>query len=130
MTVSLASTFGSYLHGTPIVPPWEFAVNRQVYYGTLGELSMYSKVHGRNITIPFHLHGFATHVLLQTEIASITSRMGETGTLTVDLGGGDSSTYPYCTFEGMDQEENPWLDASGTNGWQVRGTLKFRQRGQ
>lgn len=130
MTVTLNTSFGSHIHGTPNVSAWEFPVSRQVFFGTLGEYALYGKASGRWILIPWHMTGYTTLANLQAALNTLAGRLAETGTLTVDLGGGDSTAFNTCTFEGFEPDENPWKDGSGVNGWQVRGNLRFRQKGQ
>ena len=128
MTISIASyTFGSTLHGTPVVPPWDFTRVSQKFFGVVGEQNLYGKFNSRYIMIPYTLIGHASHLLLQTEIASIVVQIGTAGSLVFNLGGGDSTTFTQCIFEGFEPSENPWRDGSGVNGWQVTGQLKFRQ---
>jgi len=119
--------FGTYIHGTANVPPWEFSVARQRVFGIAGEQTLYGQAHARFITIPYHLYGYSSHANLQTAIASLAADAGTSGTLTVDLGGGDSISFTTIAFEGFEPSEEPWKDGAGVNGWQVRGSLKFRQ---
>ena len=128
MTISIGSfTFASTLFGAPIVPPWEFSRTAQTFFGLIGEQNLFGKFHHRYITIPYHLTGYSTHLLLQTQVAVLAVAIGTTGTLTYDLGGGDSVTFTNCIFEGFEPSENPWKDGSGVNGWQQTGQLKIRQ---
>lgn len=119
--------FGTYIHGTMNVPPWEFSVARQRVFGVAGEQTLYGQAHARNITIPYHLYGYSTHAALQLQIGSLSTEATTSGTLVVDLGGGDSYSFTNVSFEGFEPSEEPWKDGAGVNGWQVRGTLKFRQ---
>lgn len=131
MTISIGSTsFGANIHGTPSVPPWEYDRTLQSFFGITGELMMLGAAKGRQITIMLQLTGYSSHYLLQTAVAEMAALLGAFGTLEVDLGGGDVSTFPLCTFEGFFPEEDPWRDGSGANGWQQRGQLRFRQAGQ
>jgi hypothetical protein len=130
MAITHAGTsFGSHIHGTPRVEPWEFDETRQHFFGLIGEYKILGKVKGREIAIPFHLTGYATHLLLQTGIQEFAILQGTTGTLSVEIGS-STSTYDDTTFYGFFPIEDPWLDGSGVNGWQQRGNLKFRQKGQ
>lgn len=122
-------SFGSHIHGTPRVEPWEFDETRQHFYGLVGEYKILGKVKGREINISFHLTGYADHYSLQTGVADLASLQGLTGTLSIQIA---SSTVEYAdtTFYGFSPIEDPWLDGSGVNGWQQRGNLKFRQKGK
>jgi hypothetical protein len=128
MTISISTyTFSSTLFGAPTVPPWEFTRVSQTFFGVIGEQNLYGRFNHRYITIPYTLTGYSTHVLLQTEIAAIVVQIGTAGSLVYDLGGGDSTTFTQCIFEGFMPSEEPWKDGSGVNGWQQTGQLKFRQ---
>lgn len=129
MTISINGTefTSTSLHGVPTVPPWEFADKTQQFFGVVGEYHLTGKASGRWITIPFELTGLASHYLLQQEVATLASLIGTNGDLIIDLGGGDSTTYTQCRFDGWSPDEPPWKDGSGVNDWQQRGVLKFRQ---
>ncbi len=120
--------FNSTLHGTPVVPPWEFQRSSQTFFGVPGEYQLLGAANFRNITIKYEMTGHATHLNLQAGIAQFAIILGFTGTLEVDLGGIDVSSFDNCTFDGFFPEEPPWYDGSGVNGWQCRGELRFRQK--
>lgn len=130
MSITLNSyTFESPgIHGTPIVKPWEVGKVVQRFFGVTGEQQLTGARHAKEITITVHYYGYATLVLINADIATISGYQETlTGTLTIDLGGGDSSSYTNCIFQGYEPDEQPWLDGSGVNGWQQRGTLRFKQ---
>lgn len=128
MSISIASTtFASTYYGTPHAPEFDFSRSSQVFFGLAGEYNLYGQAHSRTITIPYYLTGFSTQLALQQARAVLTVAVGTYGTLTYDLGGGDSTPFTFCTFEGFQPSENPWKDGSGTNGWNQAGTLIFRQ---
>jgi len=119
--------FGTHLFGTIKAPAFEFSRVAQTFFGVVGEQNLYGKAHFRYLTCPLQLTGYATHLTLQQGVATMALWMGTTGTLTYNLGGGDSTPFTQCIFEGFEPEEEPWKDGSGVNGWNQRGTLKFRQ---
>ena len=128
MTITHNGTsYGTHLHGTAHVGPWERSESVQIFPGVVGAYTLQGKKHHRMITIPFHLTGYATHVLLLSGVVEFGTLQGVSGSLVVDLGGGDSSTFTLCTFLGFEPSEDPWKDGSGVNGWQQQGMLKFRQ---
>ena len=128
MTITIGTfNFGTHLHGTPVVPPWEFSVGTQRFAGVIGEQLLFGSLHGRIVEIDFELYGFATQQLLQVAVALMAAAIGTSGTLTVTLSGSDITTLTLCVFYGFQPAEAPWLDGSGVNGWQQRGTLIFRQ---
>jgi len=130
MTITLDSyTFEDPgIHGTPIVPQWEVGKTIQRFFGVVGQYQLTGVRHAHEITIDVHFYNYATMALLLADIATIgTKQETLTGTLTVDLGGGDSSSYTNCIFTGYEPDEPPWKDGSGQNGWQQRGKLRFRQ---
>lgn len=129
MTITLgAFSFGSgNIHGTPNLAPWDYSDTAQTFHGLLGETHLIGEAHGRDITIPFELTGYSTLTLLLSAVGTMADEYGTTGTLTIDLGGGDAPTLTNCIFNGFTPSEDPWKDGSGVNGWQQRGTLRFRQ---
>lgn len=128
MSITLGATsFGNHIHGTAQVPPWERSESIQRFPGVTGAQVLQGAKHDRIISIPFQLTGYASHLLLQTGISDLSVLQGSTGSLTVDLGGGDSVTFTQCIFVGFEPSEDPWKDGSGVNGWQQKGTLRFRQ---
>ena len=129
MTITIgAFSFGNYLHGTPVVPTWEFSRGIQRSPGVVGEQHLFGSVHGRQIVIPdFELYNIATHVLLQTQVALMSAAVGSNGDLVIDLGGGDAVTFTLCVFDNAEPLEPPWRDGSGVNGWQQKFNLHFRQ---
>jgi hypothetical protein len=131
MSITLGTiSFGTNIHGTPVVSPWEYDISLQHFPGVYGETEFRGKWRGREITIPYHLYGYGTLVLLLADVVEMSSAIGTTGTLNINLGGGDSSSFTEVTFRGFFPEENPWKDGSGVNGWNQRGMLHFRQNGQ
>lgn len=128
MTISMVSlTTGSNLHGTIQQGPWEYARASQAFFGTVGEYLLLGGARGRELSAWVQFVGYTSHSNLQAAIATLQSNIGEAGTLTVTIGS-NSTTFTNCVFEGMTPEEDPWLDGSGVNGWNLRGRLKWRQR--
>jgi hypothetical protein len=109
------------------VAPWERSEFVQRFPGVIGEYTLQGQKHSRTIAIPFELTGYSTHVTLQAAVHELGGYQGETGTLTYDLGGGDSASWTQVIFLGFDTSEDPWKDGSGVSGWHQKGTLKFRQ---
>lgn len=129
MTLTFGSlSLASEIHGTARVPPWTFQRVTQTFFGVPGEVQLLGAAESREILIPYTMTGHATHLNLQAGIAQFALALGLTGTLEIDLGGIDVSSFPDCTFDGFTPSEDPWYDASGVNGWQCAGTLKFRQK--
>lgn len=130
----MSLTLGAYdleapsIHGTPVVRPWEVSRTAQRFFGLTGEQQLTGSRHVKEITIPVHYTGYATMVLLLADLTTLaTYQESDAATLTIDLGGGDSSSFTNCIFTGFSPDESPWKDGAGVNGWQVRGTLSFRQ---
>jgi hypothetical protein len=127
MTITFGSfSFGSHIHGTPNVSPWDYSDTVQTFHGLRGETHLIGDSHGRDIVIPFELTGLSSLTNLLAAVEAMASEIGESGTLIIDLGGGDAPGYTPCIFNGFTPSEDPWRDGSGVNGWQQRGTLKFR----
>lgn len=117
---------GSELHGTIKPTAWSFSRSIQTYFGVTGAYRIHGRLHERELTCWLHPTGYATHALLQAAIESVNGAIGTSGTMTWTVGA-DSKTFTLCTFEGLELDEDPWLDGSGVNGWQAKGTLRFRQ---
>lgn len=115
------------IHGTPKPAQWDAPLSRQAWFGVQGEATLVGQNHGRGVRLTAHLTGFATLSALLTKINNLQNLRGNFGSLVVDLGGGDSTTYTKCTFETCEPTETPWLDGSGTNGWQCDIELIWRQ---
>ena len=127
MTISLGSmSTGSAMHGSIKAGVWEYQKATQSFFGLTGEYIMLGRFRGRDITTWLWPSGYASLDALQTAIDTLNNDIGVSGTMTWTFGAA-TTTYTQCLFEGFDIEEEPWLDASGVNGWQVKGTIKFRQ---
>jgi hypothetical protein len=128
MTISMTSmTTGSNLHGTMQVGPWDYARAIQSYFGTIGEYHLLGGGRGRELSAWMQFTGYASHSGLLSALTTLQGNTGEAGTVTITIGA-DSGTFTNCTFDGFTPEEDPWVDASGQNGWNLRGRLKWRQR--
>lgn len=128
MTITMTTlTTGTNLHGTMQVGPWEYARATQSFFGTVGEYYLFGGARSREISAWLQFTGYASHALLQAALATLQSNIAKTGTVTLTIGA-DSTTFTNSTFEGFTPEEDPWLDGSGINGWNLRGRLKWRQR--
>ena len=128
MTISMTTlTTGSNLHGTMQVGPWEYARATQSFFGTIGEYHLLGGARGRELSAWLQFTGYGSHSLLQSAVSTLQQNIGEAGTVTMTIGA-NSVTFTNCTFEGFTPEEDPWLDGSGVNGWNLRGRLKWRQR--
>ena len=130
MTITIgAVNTGTHLHGTIQAQPPAFDQVVQSFFGVDGEFHLIGKLHGRDLTCWLLLYGFSTHALVQTGVTLLNALILENGTLshTIDT---NTTTYDDTVFLGFTPDEDPWLDGSGVNGWQVRGTMKFRQASQ
>lgn len=117
---------GAHLHGSMKPTQWDYSRTSHQFFGVTGELHLQGRLHGRELTAWLLFSGFADHASLQTAVDSMASLAG-THASVVWADGADSKTFTNCTFNGFEPDEEPWLDASGVNGWQVLGHLKFRQ---
>lgn len=115
------------IHGIPQVGPWEVGKAIKRFFGVAGEYQLTGSAHSRSIVIPVHYTGLASLQALLADVTAVSEYQETIGTFTVDLGGGDSSSFDLCKFLGLELDEDPWKDGSGVNGWQVRGKLSFRQ---
>ena len=130
MTITIgAVNTGTHLHGTIQAQPPAFDSVVQSFFGVYGEFHLLGKTHGRDLTCWLLLYGFGTHALVQTGVTLLNALILENGTLTHTING-NATTYDDTVFLGFTPDEDPWLDGSGVNGWQVRGTMKFRQAAQ
>ena len=126
MTITLGTmTTGTELHGTIKATPWQYSRNVQTFFGVTGEFHLQGRLHGRDLTAWILPKGYASHAALHTAIESVNATIGESGTMTWT--DGVVATFANCVFNGLDLEEDPWLDGSGVNGWQALGILRFRQ---
>lgn len=123
-----AYTFESPLHGVPRGPSsWEFDIAEQQYFGVRGAQILVGQSTARTLEVDILLTGYASHAALQSAIASLATQAGLTGSVTIDLGGGDSTEYTNCFFLGYEPAAPGRLDGSGVNGWEQEGKLKWRQ---
>lgn len=129
MSVSIGGTTftTSSIHGTPIIPPWRFQRSAQGFFGVVGEYHVLGQLNAREIVLDFELTGYATLAAINSASTSINAGIGTSGTLSIDVGGGDVSSLTLCTFDGWEPSEAPWKDGSGVNGWQQKGKLHFTQ---
>jgi len=127
MSLSFAGlSFGSHPHGPITAGPWDVQKVRQQWFGVTGEAHLVGRATGRQLSTWLHLTGYASHSALATGIAALSDYLGVNGTLTITIGA-DTGTYTNVTFESFSEQEAPFLDGSGVNGWQTRLQLIFRQ---
>ena len=128
MSVTHAGTsLGLTLHGTPQPGQWQSPLVRQTWFGVRGEATLIGAQHGRQIKLMAHLSGYATLNAVLTKINALQALRGSFGSLVIDLGGGDITTYTLTLLETVKSTETPWLDGSGVNGWQCDIELIWRQ---
>ena len=126
MSIVLGSVnTGTMLHGTIKATPFNQSRTVQTFFGLRGELHLQGRPHGRDLSAWLLPYGYSTDALLQTDIANMNALIGESGTLTWTFGA-LTTTYLNCIFLGFEMDEDPWLDGSGVNGWQVMGHMQFR----
>jgi len=126
MSIVLGSVnTGTALHGTIKSTPFSQSRAVQTFFGLTGELHLHGRAHGRDLSAWVMPYGYASDALLQADIATMNELIGEFGTMTWTFNAA-TTTYLNCVFDGFELEEDPWLDGSGTNGWQVMGRIKFR----
>ena len=127
MTITLGSmSTGSALHGSIKAGAWDYARSIQTFFGLQGEYHLIGQQHGRELTAWCIPSGYAGHEELHNAIEALNAYIGIYGTLVWDVGS-DEKSFTNVVFNGFEPDEDPWLDGSGINGWQVRGTLRFRQ---
>ena len=130
MTITLGTmTTGTALHGSIKSTPWDFSQTVQTWFGVTGAAILQGRLHIRQLEAWVWPRGYANHTALQTDISVMNALVGEYGSLvwTNPADGADITTYTKCVFDGFELDEAPWQDGSGVNGWQVLGTMKFRQ---
>ena len=118
---------GTHPHGSVKVGRWDQARVTQRWFGTVGEVTFVGGKSVRELTCWMILTGYASHVALLTGMEVLNEEIGTSGTLTVTISGESDTTFSNVIFNGFEPEEDPWKDGSGVNGWQVKGTLNFRQ---
>lgn len=127
MSITLGSLdTGSALHGAIRPSVWNQSRSVQQFFGLQGEYYLLGEKHGRDLSTWCIPSGYASHEALHDAIETINDLIGVNGTMTW-TSGSDIKTFANTIFDGFETEEEPWLDGSGVNGWQVRGILKFRQ---
>jgi hypothetical protein len=127
MTITLGSVdTGTHLHGSIKADPYNFDSVVQPFFGVQGEYHLLGKLHGRELSCWLLLYGFADHNAVQAGVTALNDLILENGQLRVTVGS-NVTTGENVVFHGFVPEEDPWLDGSGVNGWQVLGTMKFRQ---
>lgn len=106
----------------------DLQMQRFQFFGLQGEAHVIGESSGVDLSCEFTLQGYNTHALLMSDVGALAGKVGKlTGTLTQTIGG-NSNTYPKCTFLGYVASEPPFLDGSGVNGWVSHGRLFWRQR--
>jgi len=113
---------GTHLHGSIKPGPYDAARVTQRWFGAVGEVIFTGKLSGRELTCWLQLTGYASHGLLHAGIVVLNDEINTSGTLDVD-----GLEFLNVVFNGFTPEEDPWLDGSGVNGWNCKGTLSFRQ---
>ena len=127
MTIVLGSlSSGAALHGTINATPWDYSRTTQKWFGVIGEYTLIGSAHGRELSAWCQPSGYASEAALQIAVQAINDFVNTNGTMTCTIGG-VTKTYPNTIFNGFEMDEDPWIDASGINGWIVLGKLKFRQ---
>lgn len=116
----------THLHGTIKPSAWDYSRNVQSFFGVTGEFHLKGRLHGRDLSAWLLPRGYASHDLLQFGIETLNGLSGTSGTMTW-TSGADIHAFTNCVFNGFEFDEDPWYDGSGVNGWQVLGTLRFRQ---
>lgn len=127
MTITMGTLSTGYaLHGSLKAGAWERSESVQTFFAVIGEYRMQGALHGRDLSTWCEPSGYANRALLQAAIDAVNSYQGDSGTVicTIDS---VSTTFANCVFQGFELEEEPWYDASGVNGWIVRGSLRWRQ---
>lgn len=119
-------TTGGALHGSIRSTPWSFTETVQTWFGVEGAAIIQGRKHIRSLEAWVLPRSYATHTLLHQDIRVMNDLIGTTGTLVWTVGA-DITQYNDCVFDGFQETEEPWYDGSGVNGWQVLGTMKFRQ---
>ncbi len=85
-------------------------------------MTLTGRMHGRDLSCWLLLTGYASHGLLHAGIVTVNDYINTSGTLDVD-----GLEFLNVIFHGFEPDEDPWYDGSGVNGWQVLGTMRFRQ---
>lgn len=123
MTITFGTlNTGSLLHGSIKAGPYDYARTTQRWFGVTGELNLLGKLHSRELSCWLILGGYSSHANLHAAVVTLSDYANQSGTLDVD-----GLQFLNVVFNGFTPDEDPWLDASGVNGWQVKGTLSFRQ---
>ncbi len=123
MTITLgAINTGTHPHGSIVASAYDAARVTQRWFGVNGEMTLTGGISGRNLSCWLLLTGYASHGLLHAGLANLQGLANTSGTLDVN-----GLEFLNCIFLGFEPEEEPWLDGSGVNGWQVKGTMRFRQ---
>lgn len=125
ITIDGNSLTGSNPHGTITAEPWEYDRVQQSFFGLTGEINLLGGLKARNLSAWLLLTGFSTHALLHAQIETVNALINTTGNLVWTVGA-DVDTHTNAVFNGLTLDEEPWLDGSGVNGWQVLGRLHFR----
>ena len=127
MTITLGGiNTGPNLHGTIGTTQYDADISRQTFFGIRGEFYLLGQKKGRDLSCWILLHAYDTHSALQNGVDVLNGWQLESGTLNWSVGG-DSKDWTNTIFLGFEADEEPWWDASGVHGWQVKGKLKFRQ---
>lgn len=123
MTITLGDIdTGTHPHGSIKAGPYDYARATQRWFGVSGEYTMTGQLSGRDLSCWLLLTGYNSHGELHAGLANLQGLANTSGTLDVD-----GLEFLNVIFNGFELEEDPWLDGSGVNGWQVKGTMKFRQ---
>lgn len=128
MTITLGPVnTGTHLHGAIQVETAEHAFTTQQWHGVNGEYPLWGGWKGTDLSCWLLLYGFASHAAVQVAIEALDSLKGSNGNLTVTVNGVADNVKQNVTFLGFEpQDDAPWYDAAGVNGWQILGTMRFR----
>lgn len=123
MTITLGTIdTGSHPHGSIRAGAYDAARVTQRWFGVNGEMTFTGGISGRELSCWLWLSGYASQGELQSGLANLQGLANTSGTMTAS-----GIEFLNVIFLGFEPEEDPWYDGSGVNGWQLKGTMRFRQ---
>jgi hypothetical protein len=117
----------SSLHGD-VIPSGDFEPEliQEKFFGVKGESHLIGAPGGRELSCEYWLTGYASAILLGTDLQTIDTQIGLLLGAVV-MSGNITGQYNNCTFLGYPRGAR-FFDGAGNLGWCVAGHLLWRQR--
>ena len=113
-------------HGVPSSEDFDSTISLITFPGVRGEAISIQPANGQWVSLDIQLTGFGKEAALLDHVTLLRSWRGLHGDLYVNIDETRVPHYPNTTLVEVRLQERPWLDGSGTNGWQCAGQILWR----